>query len=261
MRCDRRCGGAKYRSWAQILCERHAKACRFGRRREAGGWLRLKASSYILQVSYFWYIVMSSRPNKMQPPAKRVRLSREQRRRQLLDLAWHLVREEGSDALTLPRLSQEAAVAKPVVYDHFGTRNGLLIALYRDFDARQTEMIDAALAGSGPTLEDRARVIATSYVDCVLAQGREMPGVLAALAGSPELEAVKRDYQLAFIEKCRRALAAFVGRRGIEPAGFWAMLGAANALSDAASTGEITAEQAQDELFETIVAMIERSHP
>jgi hypothetical protein len=37
------------------------------------------------------------------------------------------------------------------------------------------------------------------------------------------------------------------------------MLGAANALSDAASAGEITAAQAQEELFATIVAMIERS--
>ena len=109
-----------------------------------------------------------------------------------------------------------------------------------------------------PTLP-AAGVIATSYVDCVLAQGREMPGVLAALAGSPELETVKRDYQPAFIAKCRKALATFTGPRGIEQAAFWAMLGAANALSGAAATGEITARQAKDELFETILAMVARS--
>jgi AcrR family transcriptional regulator len=189
----------------------------------------------------------------------RRRLSREERHRQLLDVAWRLVREEGTDALTLPRLSDEADVTKPVVYDHFGTRNGLLIALYRDFDARQTAIFDAALGSSEPTLEGTARVIGTSYVECVLTQGREMPGVLAALAGSPEMEAVKREYQVAFIERCRRALAAFTGPRGVAQASFWAMLGAADCLSHAAVTGEITAQQAQYELFETIMSIVSRS--
>ena len=37
------------------------------------------------------------------------------------------------------------------------------------------------------------------------------------------------------------------------------MLGADEALSYAAANGEITAEQAQDELSETIIAMVRRS--
>jgi AcrR family transcriptional regulator len=225
----------------------------------AGGWVAIEGSFYILEVSYLWYIVMSSTPDDGQAAEKRVRLSREQRLRQLLDVAWRLAREEGTDALTLPRMADEASVAKPVVYDHFGTRNGLLAALYQDFDARQTEAIDAALAASGPTLKATAKVIASSYVECVLAQGREIPGVLAGLAGSPELETVKRDYQLAFIEKCRKALAPFAGPKGIAQSGFWAMLGAADALSHAAATREITPRQAQDELYETIIALVGRN--
>ncbi|QFQ86646.1 TetR family transcriptional regulator [Paracoccus kondratievae] len=202
---------------------------------------------------------MSSIPDDSQIAAKRVRLSREDRLRQLLDVAWRLAREEGTDALTLPRMADEAGVTKPVIYDHFGTRTGLLTALYQDFDARQTAVIDAALEAREPTLEGTARVIASSYVECVLAQGREIPGVLAGLAGSPELEAVKRDYQQAFIEKCRKALAPFSGPAGILQSSFWAMLGAADALSHAAATGEITAKQAQAELYEIIIAMIGRS--
>ncbi|WP_437365848.1 TetR/AcrR family transcriptional regulator [Inquilinus limosus] len=198
-------------------------------------------------------------PERRRDAPKRLRLSREERLRQLLDVSWRLVREEGTDALTLPRLAEEAAVAKPVVYDHFGTRSGLLIALYKDFDARQTAVIDAALAAREPTVEGTARVIAAAYVDCVLEQGREIPGLLAALAGSPELETVKREYQQVFIGKCRQALAPFIGPCGIAQAGFWAMLGAADALSHAAALGGITARQAEDELFETIVAMIARS--
>ena len=195
-----------------------------------------------------------------QTEGKRVRLSRKQRQRQLLDVAWRLAREEGTDALTLPRMAEEAGVTKPLIYNHFGTRNGLLTALYQDYDARQTAEIDAALEAREPTLEGTARVIATAYIQCVLTQGREIPGVLAGLAGSPELETVKRKYQQAFIEKCRKALAPFTGSQGILQSSFWAMLGAADALSHAAATGEITIDQAQAELYEVIVAMVGRGH-
>lgn len=190
---------------------------------------------------------------------KRVRLTRDQRLLQLIEIAWQLAREEGADALTLPKLAEVANIAKPVVYGHFGTRNGLLITLYRDFDARQTAVIDAALEKRQPTLEGTASILARSYIECVLAQGREMPGVLAALAGSPELETVKRDYQAVFIEKCRKVLAPFAGDAGIGQASLWAMLGAADALSHSAARGEISIGQAEAELYETILAMVTRA--
>jgi len=192
-------------------------------------------------------------------PQPRRRMSREERLRQLLDVAWQLVREEGTDALTLGRLAEQAGVTKPVVYDHFTTRPGLLAVLYQEFDARQTALMDTALEASEPTLASKATVIASSYVDCVLLQGREIPGVIAALTSSPELEKIKREYEAIFMGKCRNALLPFAGTGDIAPASLRAMLGAAEALSHAAATGEITAEQAQDELFETIVAMVERS--
>ncbi|MGV1834713.1 TetR/AcrR family transcriptional regulator [Rhizobium rhizogenes] len=189
----------------------------------------------------------------------RRRLTREDRHRQLLTVAWRIIRDEGTEALTLGRLAERANITKPVVYDHFSTRPGLLAALYQDFDARQTTAMDAALGASEPTLTDRATVIATAYVDCVLLQGREIPGVIAALAGSPELEKIKRDYETVFIEKCRIALAPFAKTGTIASAGLWAMLGAAEALSYVAATGDITAAEAQAELFETIIAMVARN--
>lgn len=176
-----------------------------------------------------------------------------------MEVAWRIVREEGTDALTLPRLAEQAGVAKPVVYDHFSTRPGLLAALYQDFDSRQTAIMDAALQSGAPTLADRAAVIASSYVDCVLLQGREIPGVIAALASSPELERIKRDYEVIFMEKCRLALVPFAEARHIALPGLWAMLGAAEALSNAAASGDITATEAKDELSGTIVAMVARA--
>ncbi|MDH0648888.1 TetR/AcrR family transcriptional regulator [Pseudomonas sp. GD03858] len=190
--------------------------------------------------------------------APRKRLSRDERRRQLLDVAWRLVRDEGTDALSLGRLAEQAGVTKPVVYDHFETRNGLLLALYQEYDARQTAMLDTALAHCPADLSGRAWVIAEAYVDCVATQGREIPGVSAALAGSPEMEALKRGYDGPFMDKCRQALAPFAPGRGIGDAGLWVLVGAADALSQAAAAGELSAEQAKQELQATIVAMVQR---
>ena len=191
-------------------------------------------------------------------PTRR-RLSREERLRQLLDVAWRVVRTEGTEALTLGYLAEQAGVTKPVVYDHFNTRPGLLAVLYREYDTRQTALMDKALEDSEPTLAGRARVIASSYIECVFLQGREIPGVSAALAGSPELEKIKREYETAFIQKCRTALAPFAGTGTITSAGLWAMLGAAEALSYAAVTGDITAGQAEEELYQTVLSMVGRS--
>lgn len=194
-------------------------------------------------------------------PAPRRRLTKDARQRQLIDVSWALIRDEGTDALTLGRLAEQAGVSKPVVYDHFGTRNGLLAALYQDFDLRQTAIIDDAIAASKSTLKDKADVIATRYVECVSAQGREIPGVLAALNGSPELAAVKTQYQHAFIRKCQDILAPFAGSQGVSLASLWGMLGAADALSQAAVAGEITQQAARDELFRIIVDMVNHARP
>ncbi|WP_449123767.1 TetR/AcrR family transcriptional regulator [Pseudomonas sp. MPG01] len=192
-------------------------------------------------------------------PAPRRRLSREDRLRQLLDVAWQIIRAEGSDALTLGYLAEMAGVTKPVVYDHFVTRAGLLAALYRDFDARQTALMDAAIARSEPTLTGIASVIATAYVDCVMLQGREIPGIIAALASTPDLEKIKREYEAIFLEKCRRDLQPYAHGGEITQAGLRAMLGAAEALSHAAANGEVSAKEASEELFATILAMVGRA--
>ena len=197
----------------------------------------------------------SARP--VPPPARR-RLSRAERQAQLIDTARLVVREEGTDALTLGRLAERAGVTKPVVYDHFETRNGLLAALYRDYDARQAALLEAALEACDPGLAARAGVIASAYVACSLTEGKEIPGVAAALAGAPEMDALKRGYQAGFIARCRAILEPFTGGGGLSQAALWGMLGAADALSEAAARGDVAREEAVGELSRIIVAMVER---
>lgn len=199
-----------------------------------------------------------SEPGSVSLAVPRRRLSREDRYRQLLDVSWRLIGEEGTDALSLGRLAEAAGVTKPLVYDHFGTRAGLLAALYRDFDARQTALMDQAIRRGTEDLASRAGIIAACYVDCMLSQGREIPGVVAALAGSPEMERIKREYQMAFMAKCHGLLAPFAPDRALSSASLWALLGAADALSCAAVAGDIDAAQAKRELTGLITAIVTR---
>jgi len=174
-----------------------------------------------------------------------------------MEVSWRIIRDEGTDALTLGHLAEVAGVTKPVVYDHFGTRNGLLLALYRAYDDEHTAVMEAEIAASGEQLQDKAAAIASAYVDCVLTQGAEITDVIAALAGAPELEAVKRACLAIFMEKCRAHLAPFVAG-DISPAGLWAFIGAAEALSKAAAIGDIPPAIAKSELTAIILSMVER---
>lgn len=123
----------------------------------------------------------------------RRRMTHGDRRRQLIDTARAIVVDEGADALTLGHLAATAHVSKPVVYDHFGSRSGALLALYEDFDRRQTDTLVAALAEAPSTLAAQLETIAASHVRCVLDHGAELGGVADALSGSPDLAEVKRS--------------------------------------------------------------------
>lgn len=186
-------------------------------------------------------------------------MTRENRLAQLLGVAWQIVRQQGTEALTLGHLAEQAGVTKPVVYDHFPTRPALLSRLYQDFDERQTALLDEALHNSEASAEAKAQVIACAYVDCVLHQGREIPGVIAALSSSPELAQVKHEYEVLFMDKCRAVLAPFLGGAQLSSAHLRAMMGAADALSNAAASSEVLPEQAKHELFEVIMSMLARA--
>ncbi len=136
----------------------------------------------------------------MSEPLVRQRLTREERRKQLIDVAWHIIRQEGTDALTLGYLATQAGVTKPVVYDHFDSRSGLFATLYREYDQRQTARMDEILRNTEPNAEKLASAIANAYIECVLLQGREMPSVILALyrdarAGEDQTRVHRRLYR------------------------------------------------------------------
>jgi AcrR family transcriptional regulator len=60
-------------------------------------------------------------------------LSAETRGR-ILDVAWRRAREEGTGAVSVKAIARDAGVSRQLVYFHFGSRAGLLLAMARHRD-------------------------------------------------------------------------------------------------------------------------------
>ena len=181
------------------------------------------------------------------------RLPRAERGRQLLDTARRMVHDEGTEAITLARVAEEAGVSKPIAYRHFLSREGLLAALYRDFEDSQTRMLHAALATAPATLEDVARVVAEAFIGCAVAAGPEVGPITAALSGSAELEAVLSQCRRRHRLELRRAFAPFSELDDDDgEALLTALLGAADTLAQAAAQGSIAQERATTALYRLI---------
>lgn len=101
------------------------------------------------------------------------RLRKEDRRVQLLEVARGIVRQQGTEALTLGYLAERANVTKPIPYDHFGDREGLLMALYQDFSDRQLKKFRETLDRDNKTLADTLRFFSAAYIDCAISAGPE----------------------------------------------------------------------------------------
>ncbi|MEU4013894.1 helix-turn-helix domain-containing protein [Microbacterium sp. NPDC028030] len=186
----------------------------------------------------------------------RPRLSRADRRAQLLSVAREMIRAEGADALTLGALADRAGITKPVAYEHFGDRPGLFAALYRQFDERQDASLEAALASARPDAEGVIDVIAASYIACARAEGVEMAGVVAALQGTPVLARMRHESVASYAERCRAALARVVGAENIDPIVLEAAFASADVLAGAVLASRIDEADAHDTLVRILLASI-----
>lgn len=186
-------------------------------------------------------------------PTPRRRLSKSERRAQLLAVAREFIREAGTDELTLGRLAERAGVTKPLVYDHFGDRAGVLAELYREFEARQRQALAAALDEADPQLAAVAGLVAGAYIDCCLAEGRELVDVVAALAGSTGLSELRQEAEEEYLAMCREALEPFTGP--LDAAVLQAIIGAGDALVRGALEDKVSPDRARRVLTRVILAV------
>jgi AcrR family transcriptional regulator len=185
------------------------------------------------------------------------RLSKQNRREQLLDTAVTLVRAHGADGLTLVTLAEAAGVSRPIVYDHFGTRPGLLLALYRRLDDRYRDTVAAALRAAAPTADGVARVVSTAYFTCA-ADMPELGAISAALKGSLEMEAVQRELLDSYTDLMVAALSPYSGLT--DPAlrlRCVGVLGAAEAIATELNRDRTTTADAVTALTDLIVGILD----
>lgn len=183
----------------------------------------------------------------------RTRKTRAERHAQLLEEARALIREEGTDAFTLARLADRAGVTKPLAYQHFGDREGVLAELYRAFEDRQQRTLADALATIEPDLRAVAPLVAAAYIDCCLAEGDELADVVAALAGSPTLKQVRDEAEAAYLTAFRAALEPLCGP--LDDAGMQCVVGAGDALARSTLSGSTSPDRARDALTTVVVAI------
>lgn len=84
-------------------------------------------------------------------PTTARRLSADERRRQLFDVALALFAERGFDAATMDEIAERAGVTKPLLYQHFSSKRALYLELV---DSVAEELLasigEATASASGP---------------------------------------------------------------------------------------------------------------
>ncbi|KJF65207.1 TetR family transcriptional regulator [Rhizobium nepotum 39/7] len=184
------------------------------------------------------------------------------RRAQLLEVAHRIVRQQGTDALTLGALAEHAGVSKPITYNHFETRAGLMIALHREIMDRQVQALADAIDQTPRQLEDVARVLATTYMDCYKTVGPEWHAIGAALKGDAQMDAYQRemiDGHAGFFSKVLIPLSTLAPevtqRRCV------GIIGAGEALSDCLVRGQISRDHAVADFTDLMTNWLSNTGP
>jgi AcrR family transcriptional regulator len=91
--------------------------------------------------------------NSTAGPNHRRRMTGKERREQLLDIGRRLFAERGFEGTAIEEIAAQAGVSKPVVYEHFGGKEGLY-AVVVDREVERLLTMATAILGGANTRED-----------------------------------------------------------------------------------------------------------
>src|SRR5881275_3752541 len=93
-------------------------------------------------------------------------MSATQRREQLILIGRQLFAERGFDATSVEEVAARAKVSKPVVYEHFGGKEGLYaVVVDREVDRMLSTVTAGLSGGSARELLEQAALALLSYVE------------------------------------------------------------------------------------------------
>ncbi len=90
-----------------------------------------------------------------------------QRREQLVDVSRRLFAEKGFDGTSVEEIASRAGVSKPVVYEHFGGKEGIYaVVVDREIQTLTGALNDALARGGHPkVLVERTALALLSYIE------------------------------------------------------------------------------------------------
>jgi AcrR family transcriptional regulator len=108
-------------------------------------------------------VATGARPNA---PVARVRMTGTERRQQLLTVARELFAEKGFDGASIEEIAHRAGVSKPVVYEHFGGKEGIYaVVVDRETQQLLNRMVSTLHGGHPRVMLEQAAVALLSYVE------------------------------------------------------------------------------------------------
>jgi AcrR family transcriptional regulator len=134
-------------------------------------------------------------------------MSARDRRLSLIELAIDIVGKDGVDALRVERLATAAGVSRPVVYEHFGDRHGLLVAVTRQLVAEIAAATIPVELQHDQDLPSMLRATTHAYIDVVARRGAALRALVLSDGFAPDLDAERRTLMTAptgrWVKRCQ----------------------------------------------------------
>jgi AcrR family transcriptional regulator len=141
------------------------------------------------------------------------RARRERRREELLDVADRVTQRRGV-AVSMDEIASEAGITKPVLYRHFGDKDGL----YEALTERYVDELKTALKPATKASEPRDRLAAA--IDAYLAYVEREPEryrFLLHASERPRTAGIVADFRRRHIAECAFTAEDNLRRAGIDP--------------------------------------------
>ena len=116
------------------------------------------------------------------------------RRAQILDAAGRVFADAGFEAASIDRIADAAGISPPVIYDHFGSKQELFVAVMEEARDELTARGAATMAIAAP-LEMRVRASVEGFFDYVEERPAAARVLLVTHRGSPGLQAAAAQVQ------------------------------------------------------------------
>lgn len=128
---------------------------------------------------------------------RRRRVPRVERERQMLTVAEQIFAERGYQAVSMDEIAERVGISKPMIYEYFGSKEGLLVACIRQARAELLTVTMESTAGAG-SAEEALRRGLVAFFEFTDSHRRswELIRHEAAVAGPAavdEIEAIRRQ--------------------------------------------------------------------